>query len=368
MKAKQKQLAGLLAALAVLLAALAGVTLWNDRAAAASQAAAAGTVELPTLDPDAIDAIRYDYGGETVDLTKTADGWALRDDPEYHLSQALVQAMAEELGSITALRQVAPPGETDAADFGLDAPAMTVTAAAGEETLTLAFGSQNALTGDLYLTAGEDGAVYTVTSDRMAAFQYGKADLFDPASPVAVSVGQVQAVEYAYRGAAGSFDVALRRVSKADGTDESDTVWRLAGDETAALQQALVSAMLNQLTADVDGQLTSPGDAAAYGLDEPVLTVTLTETDGAVWQVTVGSGADGYYLAVEGDPSVYTVGDELPAAFAYGAADLLEQEEAAAGADGTTTAEASAAGAGTAAADEAAASAGQGAAAASTAP
>lgn len=54
----------------------------------------------------------------------------------------------------------------------------------------------------------------------------------------------------------------------------------------------------------------APDDISIYGLDDPVLTLTVTYKDGSTHQVRYGDmmpTADGYYLQVDDDPAVYAV-------------------------------------------------------------
>lgn len=321
MKAKQRQLLALLAVLAVLAGAFSLLTWSSRKAAAESEARLQGSISLSTLSAEEIDAIRYEYDGEMVWLTRQDDRWTLDSDPGYRVSQTTVQAMADALEGLAALRGI---GDViDYADYGLEVPAFAVTACAGGQELTLRFGSENPLTGDQYLQVAGDAVVYTVTADCQTVFRYGKADLFEPFSPLEVTVGSVQALAYTYNDTAGCFEVALTRVSEDD-----TTAWKLAGNEASAVQQALVSVMLNRLTGDVLQQITAPEAEAVYGLDAPALTVTLTDADGVTHTVRVGRGSDGCYLAVEGDTGVYAVETELLSAFAYAADDLLEASAA----------------------------------------
>lgn len=333
MKAKQKTLFLLAGLLAVLAGALALVSWQNRRAAAESEAQEAGTIPLSALSGDELESIRYEYEGETVELVLQSGQWVLADDPGYHISQTTVQAMADALCGLTAKRSI--EDVTDYSVYGTDQPDRVVTAAAGDDTLTLRFGSENELTGDRYLQIEGDAAVYTVSEAVRELFSYGKTALFEPFSPIGATMGEISAISYTVELEDGPASVELKAAAQPaeDGGDtgsggaETQLVWQLAADPEAAVQQALVSEMLSRLTANVAGQITLPEAQAVYGLDQPELTVVLTDTDGVQHTVRVGSGADGYYLAVEGDESVYPVGTDLIAAFRYTADGLQESTD-----------------------------------------
>lgn len=110
--------------------------------------------------------IRYTYQNETITLNCDSGSWTLADDPGYHLDASACNTMLTALASLNAKRQLtAQPGE----DYGLADPAVTVTVTAAGETNTFAFGSQNPVTGDLYVQKTGDDAIYTVSGNKAAA-------------------------------------------------------------------------------------------------------------------------------------------------------------------------------------------------------
>ena len=94
------------------------------------------------------------------------------------------------------------------------------------------------------------------------------------------------------------------------------TVWRLEGDPDAALDEEKTDALLSALSGYVTGQITAAAgaDPSAGGFDQPL--VTLAASDGEKdYALTYAAGADGYYLMVEGDSSIYTVDGTVLDAF-----------------------------------------------------
>lgn len=338
MKAKQKTLTLLLAALAVLAAALA-LAVWCSNRAAASEAE--NHIQLSTLDGDALERIEYSCGDESVALIRQDGQWVLESDPAYHISQTRAQTMADTLCSLAANRAL---GDTDTAAYGLDSPRQTVTAVADGQNWSVCFGDENELTGDVYLRVEGDSAVYTADASVQDPFAYTAQQLFEAFSPVGLSTGEITAIEYTRTDGETPQTVRLRKVSRlaqseetdseadsdADSGEESEavyeTVWLLADDTQAST--SLVTVMLSQITSNVSGQITSPEAASVYGLETPAVTVALTDSEGAVHTVRLGTGADGCYLAVEGDDSVYQTDLETLDAFAHTAAELAAQDTA----------------------------------------
>lgn len=148
MKTKQRTLAVLLVLVLVLGGLLWFVSRSNAAEEAASSAAAEGSILLSSFAAGDVTSIRYAYGGETLTLNYDSGSWTLADDPDYHLDASACNTMVTALASLNAKRQLtAQPGE----DYGLADPAVTVTVTAAGETNTFAFGTENPVTGDLYV-------------------------------------------------------------------------------------------------------------------------------------------------------------------------------------------------------------------------
>ena len=156
MKTKQRTLAVLLVLVLVLGGLLWVVSRSNAAEEAASSAAAEGSILLSSFAAGDVTSIRYAYGGETLTLNYDSGSWTLADDPGYHLDASACNTMVTALASLNAKRQLAAqPGE----DYGLADPAVTVTVTAAGKTNTFAFGSQNPVTGDLYVQKTGDETI-----------------------------------------------------------------------------------------------------------------------------------------------------------------------------------------------------------------
>ena len=240
MKTKQRTLAVLLVLVLVLGGLLWFVSRSNAAEEAASSAAAEGSILLSSFAAGDVTSIRYAYGGETLTLNYDSGSWTLADDPDYHLDASACNTMVTALASLNAKRQLtAQPGE----DYGLADPAVTVTVTAAGETNTFAFGTENPVTGDLYVQKAGDDAVYTVSGNKAACFELTKADLFGAFNPAGLTASALESVSIT----TGSGTLALNAVSEpAEAESDSSesaadsttyqTVWRLA-DEPSGRQQ-----------------------------------------------------------------------------------------------------------------------------------
>ena len=301
MRAKQHTLLVLLGLIVLAGAALALLTLANRREEEAASAAEAGTIPLSSFAVEDLTAIQYTWQGQTVSLAYEEGVWTLADDPDYHLDQTKCDTMAAALADLKAKRRLeAPAGE----DYGFAAPLLTVTVTAAGQTSTFTFGDTNTVTGDIYLQKAGDGAVYTAAAAKAGCFEYGKAELFEPFNPAGITASRLERIEYTLP---EGETVRLQAVSVPAEETEGDsaaytTVWRLADD-----------ALLSALGGYVTGQITG-ADPSAYGFDKPLAAVSVSDGEKS-YALAYASGADGYYLRVEGDGSVYTVDGTAAAAF-----------------------------------------------------
>lgn len=309
MKTKQRTLAVLLVLVFVLGGLLWFVSRSNAAEEAASSAAAEGSIVLSSFAAGDVTSIRYAYGGETLGLNYDSGSWTMADDPDYHLDASACNTMVTALASLNAKRKLtAQPGE----DYGLADPAVTVTVTAAGETNTFAFGTENPVTGDLYVQKAGDDAVYTVSGSKAACFERTKADLFGAFSPAGLTASALESVSIT----TGSGTLALNAVSEpAEAEDASSesaagsatyhTVWRLADEHSADLDDSRVQSILSALAGYVTAQITD-ADPSAYGFDAPLATVQAETADGTV-TLYYTSNADGCWMMTEGDSSVYAV-------------------------------------------------------------
>ena len=310
MKTKLRTLAVLL-----LLVVLLGGLLWlvtrsNAKEKAASSAATEGGIVLSSFAAGGVTSIRYTYSGETLTLNYDPGSWTLADDPDYHLDASACNTMVTALSALNAKRQLtAQPGE----DYGLADPAVTVTVTAAGETNTFAFGTQNPVTGDLYVQKAGDDAVYTVSGNKAACFELTKTDLFGAFNPAGLTASALESISITTDTGTLSLTAVSEPVETDSGTGEASsessaayqTVWRLADEPDTQLDDTKVQSILSAVSGYVSAQETG-ADPSAYGFDAPLATVQAKTASGTVTLRYAGN-ADGCWMMVEGNSSVYAV-------------------------------------------------------------
>ena len=319
MKTKQRVLLALLAAAMLLGALLWAVTRSNAKAEQAASAAAEGSIPLSSFAAEDLEQIEYTYNGQTYTLQYSGGSWQLAQDPAYHLDESACNTMRTALMALNAKRSLTPQaGE----DYGLDSPQLTVTVTAAGQSTTLTFGAENPVTGDLYAQKAGDDAIYTVSGNKAACFQLDKAGLFGSFCPTGLTASAITQVAYTL---ADGTSVTLNAVSEPTESTAYETVWRLASDPTASLAQDKVQSLLSALCTYATAQATD-ADLSACGFDAPVFNAAVTSEDGSTVQLAYACGTDGWYLQVEGEPSVYTVDTSTVQALLLTENDLKTQE------------------------------------------
>ena len=317
MKAKQRTLVVLILLILLAGGVFALLTMQNAKAEQAASAAADGTIPLAAVSGNDLTRIVLHYQGETNTLDYTADGWTLAEDLAYHLDTSACNTMLTALSSLNAKRELTPQ---EGEDYGFAEPTLTVEVTAAGETNTYTFGASNTMTGDLYVRRNDSDTIYTVSGTKAACFELTKAELFGAFNPAGLTTSEIEAVSYKL---SDGETVTLKANSEpAADSDiaEYQTVWRLAGESTADLDETKVDAILSALSTYVSAQVTD-ADPAAYGFDAPLVTAAVTTVDGTV-NLTYAMGTDGCYLMVEGDSSIYTVDGSAVSALLVTADDL----------------------------------------------
>lgn len=298
MKAKQRTFVVLLLAAVALCAML----FWLKKSEKTAQD---DGISLCTVEKDAVEQIRVDYQGESLTLAYEEGNWTLLEDPAYHLDSAACNTMLTTLTVLTAERQFEPEnGE----DYGLEQPRLTVTVSAAGQSESFAFGTENPVTGDVYLSRAGESSLYTVPYNKVSCFQKTKTELFGAFAPAGVTASELEQITYTLADGTTVSLVKIQQPQEASSEEmdaEYTSIWRLSNDPEVELDEERVQDILTAVSSYVSGQITG-ADPADYGFDRPMVTITL-QTAEKTLRLTYASGVDGAYLMLDGDDSVYEV-------------------------------------------------------------
>lgn len=333
MKAKQRTLVILLVLTLAVGGALFALTRYNAKVEQAASEAANGAISLSAFAAEDLTQITYTYNGETLTLNYSDGEWTLEGDEAYHLDSTSCNTMVTALSALNAKRELsAEEGE----DYGFDEPVVTVSVTAAGQTNTFAFGAENTVTGDIYVQKNSESSVYTVSASKVSCFELNKSDLFGAFNPAGLTSSDIEAVSYTLSDGTTvelvsvsepvETDDETAASSEADASSEAEyeTVWRLASDTDADLDETKINSILSALSSYVAAQTTN-ADAAQYGFDTPLVTVSVKTAEEAT-ELTYAIGTDGYYMMVTGDSSVYTVDSTIVQALMYTAQELIADQ------------------------------------------
>ena len=299
---RSKKMILMLCALAILVGGYFGVQQLNQTE---SVSETAGTFDLTAKTMDDLAGLSWTKDEVIYAFTYTNDTWSTTDQPAWPVQQSAVQAMADSLLGLQGTRKL--EDVKNPADYGLETPAFSVTAAWKDgSSTTYSMGDATPFADGYYLSlSGQEGTIYTIASSLSAAFNKTQKDLVametipTVAEVVALSVGE-------------SFHAVKLSESK---TVDPDQLWY-----DAQTEQPLDGSKIETLISDAGGiswedLVTANADEAslkAWQLDDgQAVTVTLTG-EGAAAAILLGAMDENshYYARLPGSTMVYTVDSE----------------------------------------------------------
>lgn len=338
MTKQTKTLTVLAAALVVCGGAYAALRVWNDR-----QAQIDDTVYVTQLSD--LTGLSLTNGQGELSFTKAEDAWQYDGDDAFPADQEAVEDLAEQIGSLAAIRVIDDPEDLSA--YGLDEPALQASVTAGDGTaVTLLLGDVS----DSYCYAKrtDSDTVYTVSTDLPENLE--SLELLDLAAiPGFPDLGTDTISSLTWE--SGGTTLTLTKTetetagtengdSSADASsssEETEPAWDVNGTAIPSDNSAFTSLMAQISSLAFDACYDYKGEAdtlAACGLDTPVGVLTVTYGEGETLTLTIGAldgAGDSYYAQLSGDPGVYLLSaDSVDALISLSAQELTAAEEEAA--------------------------------------
>ena len=309
------RLLALLAVLAVLCGGYFVVTNMTQKEAVIETG---GSFEVAGLAPDEITSMAWQNGDETIRLVRADGVWSLDGEANFPLKQDVADELASDIAALEATHTVT--GGADAADYGLDEPAFTVTVENDSgDTLVYQMGAKNDVTGEYYLRFSENDAIYTIASSLAATFDYNRASLLD--APV------IPSLDGATRLVIAGTDADVDQAYYADSTGMTYTDayhWfnvtadNIARPSDADSVQALLTKISGIALTDCCDYNATEESLAGYGLSPARLTVEVeyvpdgaeSETEYERFALYIGAQDEEtglYYAALPDSPLVFRV-------------------------------------------------------------
>ena len=349
MTKQTKTLTVLAAALVVCGGAYAALRVWNDR-----QAQIDDTVYVTQLSD--FTGLTLTNSAGTLSFTKDDDAWQYDGDDAFPADQEAVEDLAEQVGSLAAIRVIDDPEDLSA--YGLDEPALQASVTAGDGTaVTLLLGDVS----DSYCYAKrtDSDTVYTVSTDLPENLE--SLELLDLAaipdfpdlgtdtisSLTWESGGTTLTLTKTETTGTESGDSSADASTSSESSGETEPAWDVNGTAIPSDNSTFTSLMAQLSSLAFDACYDYKGEAdtlAACGLDDPVGVLTVTYGEGETFTLTLGAldgTGDAYYAQLSGDPAVYLLSRDPVSTLTSLTPEALtaaDQEETETEADGTEAA------------------------------
>lgn len=335
MTKQTKTLAALAAALVVCGGAYAALRVWNDQ-----QAQVDDTVYVTQLSD--FTGLTLTNSAGTLSFTKDDDAWQYDGDDAFPADQEAVEDLAEQVGSLAAIRVIDDPEDLSA--YGLDEPALQATVTAGDGTaVTLLLGDVS----DSYCYAKrtDSDTVYTVSTDLPENLE--SLELLDLAAiPDFPDLGTDTISSLTWE--SGGTTLTLTKTetetagtengdSSADASsssEETEPAWDVNGTAIPSDNSAFTSLMAQISSLAFDACYDYKGEAetlAECGLDTPVGVLTVTYGEDETLTIIIGAldgTGDSYYAQLSGDPGVYLLSaDSVDTLISLSAQELTAAED-----------------------------------------
>ena len=331
MTKQTKTLTVLAAALVVCGGAYAALRVWNDR-----QAQIDDTVYVTQLSD--LTVLSLINGQGELSFTKAEDVWQYDGDDAFPVDQEAVEDLAEQIGSLAAIRVIDDPEDLSA--YGLDEPALQASVTAGDGTaVTLLLGDVSG--SYCYAKRADSDTVYTVSTDLPENLE--SLELLDLAAiPDFPDLGTDTISSLTWE--SGGTTLTLTKTehgdssadagSSSESAEETEPAWDVNGTAIPSDNSAFTSLMAQVSSLAFDACYDYKGEAdtlAACGLDTPVGVLTVTYGEGETLTLTIGAldgTGDSYYAQLSGDPAVYLLSaDSVDTLVSLSAQELTAVEE-----------------------------------------
>ena len=331
MTKQTKTLTVLAAALVVCGGAYAALRVWNDR-----QAQIDDTVYVTQLSD--FTGLTLTNSAGTLSFTKDDDAWQYDGDDAFPADQEAVENLAEQVGSLAAIRVINDPEDLSA--YGLDEPALQASVTAGDGTaVTLLLGDVS--DSYCYTKRTDSDTVYTVSTDLPENLE--SLELLDLAAiPDFPDLGTdtISSLTWESGGTTLTLtktengDSSADASSSSESAEETEPAWDVNGTAIPSDNSAFTSLMAQISSLAFDACYDYKGEAdtlAACGLDTPVGVLTVTYGEGETLTLTIGAldgTGDSYYAQLSGDPAVYLLSaDSVDTLVSLSAQELTAVEE-----------------------------------------
>ena len=252
-----------------------------------------------TVETDKINEIRINLKGQTTLLRKDASGWKMIEPTAVDADPPEAISLAQAITNLESVRDVVdnPP---DLAQFGLADPQIIVDfKAEGGASGSFKLGNKNPTQSEIYAMKGGDNTVVLVSAFQESSFNK---------EPFALRDKRILKFD---REKADS--LALARGANSMQLTRSGSEWKVVKPVEARSDYSAVEGFMTRLNSANMATLVDekPADLAKYGLDKPVMTVTIGAGSSKTVLEVGKTENDQTYAKDASRPMVFTVDSTL---------------------------------------------------------
>ncbi|HET8584230.1 MAG TPA: DUF4340 domain-containing protein [Casimicrobiaceae bacterium] len=242
------------------------------------------------FDRDKVDRVTLKDAKRTIALAKQGADWALTSPVEARADFSTVEGLVGRINTAQ-MKAITSTDASDLKQYGLDAPASTITIASGSATASLAIGKK-----------ADDGTVYAKDASRPLVFTIDSAIADDMAKPID-DFRQKDLFD------ARSFNttrIEIVRNGQTRAFERAGDKWKQVAPDAKDVDAAKVDALLTALTsARATGFVEK---SANTGLDKPEIGVTIKYENGQKTEhVDFGKHASDVFAQRQGEQGVAKV-------------------------------------------------------------
>jgi hypothetical protein len=215
-----------------------------------------------TLEPDAVTEVKLTYNGETSVVRKSDSGWAMVEPVQTEADPAEAASLAQALVNLELVR-VLDENPADLAPFGLAEPPIVVEFKGTGVSGSLRLGRKTPTQGEMYAQKNGEKAVFLVSSFQETNFNRTPFDLRD------------KKILKFDREKADAVTLIRDGVTMSLAREGSE--WKVTGPVASRSDYSSVEGLLTRLSTSNMSKLidSEAKDLAKYGLDKPVMTITV---------------------------------------------------------------------------------------------
>ena len=290
-------------ALVVVLAGLGGYIYFVDskRPANTSLDGEPARTKVFTVEADKVNEIRLTAKGQTSLLRKTDAGWQMIEPTQVEADPPEAIGLAQAIANLESVREVVD-NPSDLKQFGLAEPPIAVEfKAEGGASGSFKLGNKNATQGEIYALKGGDDTVFLVSSFQESSF--GR-------EPFALRDKKILKFD---REKADT--LALVKGGNAIELSRNGSDWRVVKPVASRSDYSTVEGFITRLSSANMSRLVEENvkDLAKYGLDKPVMTVTIGAGSAKAVLEVGNTEGDQAYAKDASRPIVFTVDSTLHA-------------------------------------------------------